>query len=395
MKQLRARYLVAGALLFGGIATAQSVDEDRVALSRAKAQSILAEQRAARLEAKADSELSQAEAAKQRAAAIAARIQAAEAEIAAGETRIRLIQQMQRNQQARLAAKQEPAARLVGALQTLARRPPALALTQPGSITDLVHVRAVLASITPVLRKRTAELRAEIDASQKLKSSAALAIKTLEGSRQKLAEQRQALVQLAALHRAQSQQIQGSAMAEQDKALALGEQARDITDLLNRLDDDAAIRARLASLPGPVLRPARPGQTGEANDSGDATAKAMTIPYRLPVAGVLISGLGEVSDAGARSRGMTLSTRPDAQIVAPNGGRIAFAGPYRGYGNIVIIDHGRGWTTLITQVSALDVNTGENIVQGGPIGRAGKDRPMVTIELRHDNKPVDIGSLLG
>ena len=184
-------------------------------------------------------------------------------------------------------------------------------------------------------------------------------------------------------------------MAEQDKALALGEQARDITDLLNRLDDDAAIRARLASLPGPVLRPARPGQTGEANDSGDATAKAMTIPYRLPVAGVLISGLGEVSDAGARSRGMTLSTRPDAQIVAPNGGRIAFAGPYRGYGNIVIIDHGRGWTTLITQVSALDVNTGENIVQGGPIGRAGKDRPMVTIELRHDNKPVDIGSLLG
>ena len=394
IKHLRVRHIVAGALLFGGMAAAQSVNDDRVALSRAKAQSIIAEQRAARLEAQAADELSDAEAAKQRAAAVAARIQGAEAEISAAETRIRLIQRLQSEQQARLAAKQEPAARLVGALQTLSRRPPALALTQPGSVANLVHVRAVLASITPILRKRTASLRAEIESSKRLKANAELAVAALATSRTKLAAQRQALAQLAALHRARSQDIRGNAMAEQDRAMALGEDARDIADLLDRIDDDAEIRARLASLPGPQLRPAQPGQVGAAEDQQVAAATTSTIPYRLPVTGTLVSGLGELSGAGVRERGMTLATRPDALIVAPGGGRIAFAGPYRGYGNIVIIDHGKGWTTLITQVSALDVRTADNVAQGGPLGRAGKLRPTVTVELRYRNQPVDIGSIL-
>lgn len=394
MKKLRARHIVVGALFFAGIASAQSVSDDRAALSKAKAQSILAEQRAARLEASAEAELSDAEAAKQRAAAVAARIQGAEAEIAAAETRIRLIQKLQGEQQARLAAKQEPAARLAAALQTLGRRPPALAFTQPGSITDLVHVRAVLASITPVLRQRTADLRAEIEGSKRLKTNAELAVKALASSKQKLADQREALTQLAALHRGRSQEIQGSAMAEQDRAMALGEQARDITELLGRLDEVSAVRNRLAALPPPLPRPAQPNRASEANDTGDK-AGVQSIPYRLPVAGTLVTGLGEVSEAGVRARGMTLATRPDAQIVAPSAGRIAFAGPYRGYGNIVIIDHGSGWTSLITQVSVLDVRTADNVVQGSPLGKAGKERPTVTVELRQGSKPVDIGSIVG
>jgi hypothetical protein len=105
LKQMRVRHMLAGALLFGGIASAQSIEDDRTALARAKAQSILADQRAAELEAKADAEMGEAEAAKGRAAAIAARIQSAEADISAAETRIRLIEKLQIEQDARLAAK--------------------------------------------------------------------------------------------------------------------------------------------------------------------------------------------------------------------------------------------------------------------------------------------------
>ncbi len=393
---MRVRHIVAGALLFGGLANAQSIEDDRTALSRAKAQSLLAEQRAARLEAQADGEMSEAESAKQRAAAVAARIQSAEADIAAAESRISLIVRLQAEQNARLAAKQEPAVRLAAALQTLGRRPPALALVQPGSIDDLVHVRAVLASVIPILRRRTADLRAEIAGSKKLKHDSELAVAALDASKKKLAVQRSTLDQLAARHRAQSQVIQGSAMVEQDRAMAMGEKARDIADLIKQLDADAEIRARLAQLPGPMLRPARPGDAAAATEAATASADlTQTIPYRLPVAGKIVTGLGEVSEAGVRARGLTLATREDAQIVAPNGGRIAFAGPYRGYGNIVIIDHGRGWTSLITSVSVLDVRTGDNVVQGSPVGRAGNDRPTVTVELRHANKPVDIGAIMG
>jgi septal ring factor EnvC (AmiA/AmiB activator) len=202
-------------------------------------------------------------------------------------------------------------------------------------------------------------------------------------------------VNLAAQHRAKSETIQGSAMAEQDRAMAMGEKARDIADLMDQLEADSAVRGRLASLSAPLLRPARPSEAGAPPDAETQTADIEKIPYRLPVAGSIISGLGEASESGARARGLTLATREDAQIVAPNGGRIVFAGPYRGYGNIVIIDHGGAWTTLITSVAVLDVRTGDNVSQGGPIGRAGNDRPNVTVELRHANKPVDIGSIVG
>jgi septal ring factor EnvC (AmiA/AmiB activator) len=95
------------------------------------------------------------------------------------------------------------------------------------------------------------------------------------------------------------------------------------------------------------------------------------------------------------ARGLTIATRPGAQVVAPTSGRIAFAGPFRGYGNIVVIDHGLGWTTLLTSLAALNVKVGDSVDAGAPIGRAGPDRPTITVELRRRGTPVDIGKLAG
>ena len=130
--------------MLGGVAGAQSIDEERRALEQAKTQSEAANARADGLERRAAVELGAAEKARAASAAVAARIQSAEANITAAEARIRLIEQLRAEQRARLAAKQEPAVRLLAALQIMARRPPGLALIQPGSTRDLVHVRAVL-----------------------------------------------------------------------------------------------------------------------------------------------------------------------------------------------------------------------------------------------------------
>ena len=108
-----------------------------------------------------------------------------------------------------------------------------------------------------------------------------------------------------------------------------------------------------------------------------------------------MQGLGEVSNVGVRSRGLTLSVRPSAQLVAPSEGTIVFAGPFRGYGNIVIIDHGRGWSSVITSVAALDVRVGDSVLQGSPLGRAGDEQPKITVELRQKNVPVDITRFVG
>ncbi len=390
--------LLIGACCFFGALTstalnAQSVLQQQRALVLAKAQSAKAAARAAAFDARAATENNEAERARAQSAAIAARIQAAEADIEAAETRIILIERMRSEQRARLAAKQQPAVRLVAALQTMARRPPALAMVQPGSTTDLVHVRALMASMLPLVQARTAGLRGEIEKSKQLRLDAERALVILAAGQKTLAIQRGALVQLAATHRAKSNAFTSSAMVEQDRAIALGEKARDIVDLIDQIGTQSETRERLATLPGPLLRPARPGDAQmmpqqHKKSTGQAPA------YRLPVTGTLVTGLGEVSRAGVRARGLTIATRDGALVVAPNGGRIVFAGAYRGYGRIVIIDHGRGWTTLLTNMAMLDVRVGDTVLQGGPIGRAGNDRPTITVELRKGSQPVDITPLI-
>jgi septal ring factor EnvC (AmiA/AmiB activator) len=360
----------------------------------AKAQSAAAAARSARLERAAANEKDQAVQAQAQEAAVAARIQQAEADIAAGQARIAIIDRLLSGQRERLAAKQGPIVHLLAALQSLARRPALISVVQPGSVDDLVHVRAVLANALPVIHARTADVRADLARTRALQASQALATRTLAESRGRLEEQRLSLVRLETEHRMKSRALGRDALFESDRAIALGERARDIVDLMDQLGTQATTREALESLPGPLPRPARPGDVASPADSF-SWAHA-TPPYRLPVVGRLVTGLGELSDAGVRSRGLTIASAAQAQVIAPAAGRVAYAGPFRRYGTIVIIDHGGGWTSLISGLGAASVKVGETIAQGSPIGRApaGED-PRVTVELRRRDRAIDMTPLLG
>ncbi len=373
---------------------AQTIAAERQALARAKLQAAEASARAEALEAQAAAERDRETRAQVEAAAVATRIQAAEARIAAAQARVRLIERAQAELASDLAEKQQPAVRLVAALQTLSRRPPLLAIAQPGSVTDMVHTRAALAGVLPIIRARTIGLRADLARSRQLRADAARALAALGTERMLLARERAALVQVAARHRQAAAGIVGSALAEQDRAVAMGERARDIVELIGQLNQDTAMRARLESLPGPLLRPGDP-QTPRALPAEITVETRNRLPYRLPVAGTLVTGLGEVSATGIRARGLTIATPAQAQVVAPAAGRIVFAGPFRSFGEVVIIDHGAGWTTMLAGLAARDVRVGDRVIQGGPIGRSGTQRPQVLVELRRNMRPIDIGWLLG
>ncbi|WP_176592137.1 peptidoglycan DD-metalloendopeptidase family protein [Sphingobium sp. EM0848] len=371
-----------------------SLSEEQSALRTARRQSEEARERSERLEQQAAAARDEAEQARRRAAAMAARIQQAEADIQAAQARIAIIARLQRAQAARLAARQEPVVRLTAALQMMAQRPLALALVQPGSLSDAIHMRAVLGQVLPVIRERTAGLRAELDRSRALRATAEQAANSLTQSQTDLKQRQTALQTLEAQKRLAAQDYRANADLESDRALALGERARDIVDLMDKLEEAGDLRDRLAALSGPILRPARPDQA-RAPVPEQARGPSAAPPYRLPVVGQLVTGMGEVSESGIRSRGLTIATRPNALAVAPTGGRIVFAGPYRGYGQIVIIDHGGGWTTLITGLLRLRTAVGDSVRQGDPIGNSGPGRSSITVELRRNGRPVDIVPLAG
>ena len=361
-------------------------------LAMAKRDAAMAERRAAGLEQQARAATRAADRAEAEQAAAAAAIQASEARIVAAQARVAIVDRLRARQRARLAERQGPIVRLTAALQTMTRRPAVLALVQPGSVDDMVHVRALLGSTLPEIRARTVGLRAEVARGDALRQQADRAVADLRHEQKQLESGRLALARLEADQRRRSPGLVDDAMAQQDRVMAMGERARDITQLIDDLGDQADIRSRLASLPGPLLRPAIPGRAPlPPAPTGLLTATVAVPPaYRLPVVGKLVTGMGEVSETGVRARGLTLATARRALVVAPARGRIAFAGPFRGYPGIVIIDHDDGWASLVTGLGPLSVKPGQQVIPGSPIGIAEGRDPRITIELRHDGKPVDI-----
>ncbi|MFC3592857.1 murein hydrolase activator EnvC family protein, partial [Novosphingobium piscinae] len=325
------------------------------------------------------------------AAAAAARIQQAEAGVAAQQATIALIDRQLEALRARLAIQQRPLVRLTGALQRLARRPLVFTLFQPGSVRDTMHLRAMLTTMLPEVARRTAGVRAELDRRRALRADADAAIQRLTQERRDLARHRAELAALETRQRLAARQTAGIADRESERALALAEQARDLGALSEALGKAGALRETLAALPGPVMRPASPDLARPARLEPTIGAAPAAPPpaFVFPVQGRLVAGFGEALPGAPLSRGVALAARPGAQAIAPAAGRVAFAGPYRGYGQIVIIDHGAGWTSLITGLAQLSVDVGTALVTGSPLGTAGPGRPVVALELRRQGVPVN------
>jgi len=373
-------------------------EEAQAELTRATREGQRAQARADRFTKEAEEASKAADKTAREAASLAAQIQAAEARIAAARARFSLIQNDRVKLSKRLSDRREPLVRLTGALQTTARRPLALSALQPGSLKDLVYVRAVLASAVPEIRNRTAALRAELDEGQRLERRAARTLQNLRASEDNLQSRRTQLASLEAQQRLASTEARSNAVRQSERALALAEEARDLDGLVDTLGEAAELRAELAALPGPIARPRDLSQRVVEIDPTPAaspTASARPPGFQLPVQGRTLAGFGELRSSGLRSKGLTLSPAANAQVVAPSGGRIAFSGPYRGFGRIVIIEHRGGWTSLLTGLARTEVEVGDEVIGGAPLGVAGSGEESITLELRRDGEPVNPLNFLG
>lgn len=379
---------LAAALALAGSVAAQSPDlaDQQRRLAIAKRDAAAAASRADSLTRSAQAQKNAAARAAAQQQALAARVAAGEAQLEAARARVAVVNDLLRAQRARLSEAQAPAARLLAALQSLARRPAVAAVAQPGSVDDLVHLRAVLGGALPVIEARATAVRQEVYRTERLQADAALAARALRDARGKLEVERVALAKLEASYRTRAQALGRDAISESDRALALGERARDIVDRLAAEGQAQVAGETLATLPGPLPRPVRasaaPGQTA-------------SVAYRLPIAGRLTTGFDAVSPSGVRSRGLSFVVRPGAVAVAPAAGRVRFARPYRGYGVVVVIDHGEGWSTTLTGLGSAQVSLGTAVAAGTRVGQAATgEQPEVTVELRRRGRPVDITALL-
>ena len=231
-------------------------------------------------------------------------------------------------------------------------------------------------------------------ATRALQASAALAAQALRDSRARLRERARSRSPGSRPSTAQRSRALGrDALVESDRALALGERARD-----HRRPDGSA-RATQASVRASSPRcPARcRARCAPGTPSPSRGRRPQRAAYRLPVAGKLVTGLGELSDTGVRvaradprDRRRAHGRRAGGRARSPMPGRsaamarssssiMAMAGPRSSPGS-----------------AAIAVRVGDQVAQGAPIGRAaGGDEPRVTVELRRRGRPIDIAALIG
>jgi septal ring factor EnvC (AmiA/AmiB activator) len=383
---------VPGQATISGDALERRIEAGRAALERAQTQAAVAERRSAALARRAEALRSSADADEVAAAALAARIQAAEAAVAASAARVQVADGLRTRQLQELRRRQGPLLDLLARLQLLVRRPPLTLLAEPGSATTLVHARALISTLLPLVEQRTDALKAQLAVSRRAARVQRLARDRYAADRQELAARRAELARSELIRRTQAARVGARSGLEADAAQALAQRVGDLNEMMREVASLSAVRDRLARLPGPVPRPgSMPASAGSfvaRITAGDRPA------WQPPVIGDVVEGLGTVDGTGRRSRGMVIAAPGGAQVVAPAGGRVMFAGPFRSFGQVAIIDHGDGWTTLITGMLTVQARVGDAVVAGSPLGRAGPGSPRIGVELRHNGVPADMGTRL-
>jgi murein hydrolase activator len=387
MRGMRTRYitnLVIASLLAGVAAIhVAAANEQEDALRLAKQRASEAEIRSEALRQEASSAEQAADRLVAQRAMLTAEIDAANAQIAASLARIQIIASRQKQQQAIIAAASAPMLRLNAALQQMTNQPTALMLAQPGARSDYVHLRAVMASVRPEIDRRTAAMRQQIARLRELRAQELLAVKTLNAAKLRLADRQNRLAAVEASSRGRAGELSADAAFEFEQAIAQGERARDIVDDIDNMRISGDRANDLSMLEGPVLR------SGSAN-----TAFSKSKVYVLPRDSMLKYGFAELSETGYRERGVRLTLAPSALMIAPASGKVIYAGKYRSYGQIVIIDHGKGWSSLVTDMAILSVAKGATVSKGALIGRVGGENSSVGLELRRNGRPVDMAALL-
>lgn len=334
----------------------------------------------------------------------AGRLRATEAAIEATQVRLKPLDDSERGIRASLEGRRAVIAEVLAALQRIGHRPPPALIASPEDALQAVRTAIVLGAVLPEMRGKVDALagdltnllnvRKSIDAERnRLKNE----IAALDGERNRMAaliEQRQ---------KQQTEREQALA-AERTRAGELARQVDNLKDLIGRLEAglDPAVRdAREAARSDsrPALSAYRdPGRLAPAVAFASIRGQ---VP--IPVNGVKLKNFGSSDGNGGVEKGISIATRAGAQVTAPADGWVVYAGTFRSYGRLLILNVGGGYHVLLAGMDRISVDLGQFVLAGEPVAAmgtgshiaailaTGSSQPVLYIEFRKDGTPVDPG----
>ena len=302
---------------------------------------------------------------------------------------------------------------VIAALQRLGRRPPPAVLVRPEDILEAVRAAIVLGAVLPGLREEAQVLAADLAEMVRLADAVTAERKALREEIARLVPERERLAGLVTARQAALGESQESLREATRRNAELAERARSLRDLLSRLEKDIETGER-------TLGEARRAAETAAKEARERFAAAAgRDPTRLapvkrfaeargrlpsPVAGEVLRTYGDADGIGGVARGVSWRARRGAVVAAPADGWIAYAAPFRSYGQLLILDAGDGYHIVMAGLTRLDVQAGQFVLAGEPVGAMGDDNqltsaafgagssaPVLYVELRKDGAAIDPG----
>ncbi|MBI2586849.1 MAG: peptidoglycan DD-metalloendopeptidase family protein [Rhodospirillales bacterium] len=298
-----------------------------------------------------------------------------------------------------LKARRGQLAKVLVALERVARYPPEALMTQPIPPSDTVRSAILLRAAVPEIEARALRLRDDIDSLAAARRDVAAKKAQFDQVTLGLETERRRLAALFGQQTALKHRTLAQARAAARRMNELAAQATDLRELLDRVrkSRQQLVERTRAAVPKPGKdespRP-EPAPTVEGLPAGLTGAPITGQRGKLPppVVGRILGRYGEVSSTGLTQKGLTLETAPGAQVVAPYEGNVVYAGQFRGYGELLIIEHGEGYHSLLAGLSRIDSTIGQWVVAGEPVGVMGRSetrRPVLYVELRRNGQPIN------
>jgi septal ring factor EnvC (AmiA/AmiB activator) len=346
----------------------------------------------------------------------AERMRALEGQLDATEARLASLANDEATIRTSLLERRDQLAGVLAALQRMGRRPAPAILVRAEDALASVRSAILLGAVVPDLRSEATELADDLARLVALEAGILSERDRLTVDATSLAEERTRL-EILMNERAGAQARSQEALAlERDRAAALAAEATSVEDLVRRMEGEiaaateAAERARqsesaLAAALVPNSPSIPPTTLGEPDriEPTVAFARARGL-LPLPANGVLLTNYGAEDGLGGRTTGITLETRPGAQVSTPADGWVVYAGPFRSYGQLLILNTGGGYHVVLAGMQRIIVELGQFVLAGEPVavmgahrtasvGLAGIDaaQPLLYVEFRKDGQAIDPG----
>ena len=342
----------------------------------------------------------------------AGRLRDTEDRIAETEMRLKPLDDSERSLRRSLEGRRAVIAEILAALQRIGRHPPPALMVRPEAALKSVRTAIMLGAVLPDMRVQAEAIASDLADLLRIRKDIADEKDRLVRDVAAQSEDRQRIALLIQERQKKQAETERALESERQKSLVLARQVDNLKDLIGKVEqglDNAGRAARQAER-----------ATEEKSRENRVDLAALSDPGRLapaiafasargrlpiPVNGVRIKDFGASDGVGGTEKGISIASRAAAQVTSPCDSWVVYAGPFRNYGQVLILNAGGGYHVILAGMDRISVNVGQFVLTGEPVavmsGGAGggsqgtpplassADRPVLYVEFRKDSTPID------